>query len=386
MIVLGKLSIRAILDSDLSSLVLPSNLLLDAANDEIEVPHDPRHQMSQHMEIFRSRAAQSYLDILRALCQNRCRIRRTLHHTIVDWDNLQLDSEELDAELRGFTKEKPIVEPEFGPEPIYSFPLSSWSYYYKLRQMEWLIQMGFELDVYAADELAGMYWYLQNIAQTTVRHLLRIRGFLSNDHIELRRDPKQENFSTKDEAFAAATSHVNISMLHSTAKQAFAHSLSCLYTVLTRYGLVPQTPHPYSTDEIRYEQRMKSFLAISLPELLPFPIFQDAVMQQHESSTDLLEFAADAVAKARKDLELLSKLDAKTAKCRGTWCDDAWHKNIKDEVKSCISASITLMAVQKAVKEAEKMEVGTLKLAVEITTSEKCYHDWWIVPKVAPLK
>ena len=384
MVVLGKLSIRSILDDDLSNLVLPANPLLDAINDEIEVPHDPRHQISQRMEIFRSRVAQSYLDILRALCQNRCRIRRTLHHTIVDWDNLQLDAEELDTELREFTKEKPIVESDFGPEPIYSFALSSWSYYYKLKQMEWLLQMGFELDVYAADELAGMYWHLQNTAQTTFRHLQRIRGFLTRDYVELRRDPKQENFATKEEAFAAAISHVNISMLGSTAKQTLAHSLSCLYTVLTRYSLVPQTPHPYSTDAIRYEQRMKSFLAISLPELLPFPVFQDVVAQQHESSSDLLAFAADAVAKARKDFELLSKLDAKTAKCRGTWCDEAWHKNLKDEVKSCISASITLLTVKKAVDVAEKTKSGTLKLTVEITSSEKGYHDWWVVPKVTP--
>lgn len=25
--------------------------------------------------------------------------------------------------------------------------------------MEWIVQLGFELDVYQVDELAGMYWY-----------------------------------------------------------------------------------------------------------------------------------------------------------------------------------------------------------------------------------
>ncbi|KFX86339.1 hypothetical protein O988_09637, partial [Pseudogymnoascus sp. VKM F-3808] len=290
------------------------------------------------------------------------------------------------AELRDFTKEKPIVDPDFGPEPIYSFPLSSWSYYYKLRQMEWLIQMGFELEVYAPDELAGMYWYLHNISQTTFRHLHRIRGFLTKDYVELRRNPKQENFATKDEAFAASMSHVNISMLGSSAKQALANSIGCLYTVLTRYNLVPQTPHPYSTDAIRYEQRMKSFLSVSLPELLPFPVFQEVVTQPQESTANLVDFALDGVAKARKDFELLSKLDAKTAKCQGKWCDEAWHKNVKDEVKSCISVSITLMMVKKAIAAAEKTKSKTLALKVEIEPSEKGYHDWWVVPKVTPIK
>src|SRR5438046_2242147 len=34
---------------------------------------------------------QSYIDIFRAICQNRSRIRRTLCHTLRDWESLQMD-------------------------------------------------------------------------------------------------------------------------------------------------------------------------------------------------------------------------------------------------------------------------------------------------------
>lgn len=61
--------------------------------------------------------------------------------------------------MREFTGEEPIREDENSAEELWSFPLSSWAYYHKLRQMEWIIQLGFELDIYQADELAGMYWY-----------------------------------------------------------------------------------------------------------------------------------------------------------------------------------------------------------------------------------
>ena len=166
MVILGTMSIRQVLDDDLAATVLPAHKLLDRGNDEIEVPHDPRHNMAGRMEVFRSRAAGSYLDILRTICQNRCRIRRTLCHTIADWDNLQLDAEELDQELREFTGEEPIIDPEISNDPIYSFPLSSWAYFYKLRQMEWIVQLGFELDTYQPEELAGMYWYLQYLSKT----------------------------------------------------------------------------------------------------------------------------------------------------------------------------------------------------------------------------
>ena len=45
-------------------------------------------------------------------------------------------------------------------DKLVSTPLTSWIYFYKLRQMEWIIQLGFELDIYLPDEIAGMYWYV----------------------------------------------------------------------------------------------------------------------------------------------------------------------------------------------------------------------------------
>ncbi|RQM06714.1 hypothetical protein DH86_00003965, partial [Scytalidium sp. 3C] len=141
MVILGKMSIRQVLDDDLASVVLPAHKLLDPSNDGVEHPSDPRFNMASRMELFRSRAAQSYLDIARTFCQNRCRIRRTLCHSITDWDTLQFDAEDLDQQLREFTMEEPIVDPAISYEPIYGFHLSSWAYFYKLRQMEWIIQL-----------------------------------------------------------------------------------------------------------------------------------------------------------------------------------------------------------------------------------------------------
>lgn len=69
-------------------------------------------------------------------------------------------AEAYDTELRKFTEEQPLKDSEDSNEEIWAFPMSSWAYYHKLRQIEWIIQMGFELDIYQVDELAGMYWYV----------------------------------------------------------------------------------------------------------------------------------------------------------------------------------------------------------------------------------
>ncbi len=68
-------------------------------------------------------------------------------------------AESFDTELRKYSNEAPLHDAK-SSEDLWSFPLSSWAYYHKLQQMEWIVQMGFELDVYQLDELGGMYWYV----------------------------------------------------------------------------------------------------------------------------------------------------------------------------------------------------------------------------------
>lgn len=376
---LGKMSIRQVLDEDLSSTILPGNILLDRDNDEIEVPSDPRFNMSTRMEIFRSRAAGSYLDILRTICQNRCRIRRTLRHTIADWDNLQLDSEELDQELRTFTKEEPVTDLSVSSDPIYSFPLSSWAYFYKLLQMEWVVQMGFELEIYQPDEFASMYWYLQYLSKTRSRHLERMRGFVMRSHTNSyanKRDTLQEK-----EAYTKAISFINFSTLEAAATYGFADALSCLFTVLGRLALLPTLPRPYSDDRMRYEVRMKPFQTISLPELVPFEELTELVTQPNESTLDLLNFAADSTAGAKKAFEILSKLSAEETCSEGSY--NSWLKNTKDCLKSCIFTGITIASIKKAFQAVRKDEQVMVK--VEIPPPGEGYHDWWVVPKATPV-
>jgi hypothetical protein len=380
MIVLGTMSIRQVLDEDLANFVLPASKLLDRDNDEIEVPSDPRFNMATKMEVFRSRAAGTYLDILRTMCQNRCRIRRTLCHAVVDWDNLQLDAEELDLELREFTKEEPITDPNVSSEPIYAFPLSSWAYFYKLRQMEWVVQMGFELEMYQTDELATMYWYVQYISRTRIRHLERIRAFVTRSILTPHSRIREMGTAGGLEC-ANAHAFCNLSTLEGSATSAFADALSCLFAVLGRLDLLPKLPQPYSDGAMRYEVRMKPFLAIGLPELVPYSELTQLVNQPAESTLDILSFAADSTAAAKRALEGLAKLNVEQAFCHGS--HDSWVQDVKGALKACIFANIAIAAVRKAVEAAGKD--GEVRLRVEIPEPSTRYHIWWMVPKIVPV-
>ncbi len=399
MVILGHLSIRHVMDDDLAIAVLPHSRLLDPANDDVEAPHDPRFAMAHQMELFRQRAAQSYFDILRAFCQNRCRVRRTLCHSIQDWETVQIDAEEIDQLLQVQLDEKPIHYPISGPagtEPVYSLPLSSWAYLYKLRLMEWIVQLGFELETYQPDELAGMYWYLSYLAKTRAQHSERVKAFTIHSMNEVRQrclETHTAYTTATDAKFRRSLEFLRLTILDAAVTWELADALSCLYTVLYREEAIRPPARPYSTDELRYEIRMKPFAPIGLPELPSFQAFERATKQPESPTSNLLDYAERAVAGTKRGFEVLGKLSEKEAFTAHT--HQRWLDGTKNGLRSAIAAGIAISTVQKALAEGEKQQeaAGTKKQpgpdggrgkgwSVEIPAPAKSFHEWWIVPKV----
>ncbi|KAH6851288.1 Mak10 subunit, NatC N-terminal acetyltransferase-domain-containing protein [Chaetomium sp. MPI-CAGE-AT-0009] len=385
MVILGRLSIRQVLDDDLSIVVLPSSILLDRDNDSVEAPHHPRYAIAHQMELFRQRAAQSYLDIFRAFCQNRCRVRRTLFHSLQDWEMVQADAEEIDQLLQLQTEEKPVTYPPLGGVPSHSLPLSSWAYHYKLRLMEWTVQLGFELEIYQPDELAGMYWYLSHLSHTRVLHLERI-GFFTTQRLE----PPGAASSSKTRPAAPTAqltrskSYLHLSIREAAATSELADALSQLYTSLRRLGLVTPPARPYSTDALRYEVRMKPFAPIGLPALPAFDEFARAVDRPDVGTAQLLDGAAGAAARARATLEGLARMGADEAFAVG--CFERWRGGVREWNKAAIAVGLAVAAVRRVVDAVEEGGEGgegvKERLSVQVPRPEEGYHEWWVVPKV----
>lgn len=402
MVVLGSYSIRQILDHDLSIVCLPNAPQVDPTNDAIEVVTDPRHQTAAQMEIFRQRVAECYLDIFRIFCQNRCRVRRTLCHSIQEWDLLQADVEEIDNLLQVNLDEQPHTMA--GGQVSYSLPLSSWAYLYKLRQMEWIVQLGFELSIYQVDELAGMYWYLNYLAKTRAQHGDRIKTFVMRSMFEAR-SSKFYN-STKEEKYMRSMAYIRVTMLDAACTWEFADGLCCLYTVLLRLGLLRAPARPYSDDVLRYEIRMRPFATIGLPQLPSFDDFRRATAQPETSIPELLRYADGAVGGAKKGYEALARMqDVQTF---SVGCHDRWLAAVRACQKATIAAGLAVAALQRAVEQHEKDQKAAAEkdqggdemadgegekktkvmvgedmgLRVEMPEEGKGYHDWWIVPKV----
>lgn len=381
--ILGTMSIRQLLDDDFSILTMPAHQYLDRANDEIEAIQDPRYAMAQQMELFRTRAAQPFLDILRTTCQNRCRVRRTLCHLLRDWESLQVDAEEIDQILQVKVKEQPSTyrsSVSSNGVESYSLPLSSWTYLYKLRQMEQIIQLGFELEIYQADELAGMYWYLNYISKSRLHHTERIKSFVIKRVEETHSQPGHSDPAV-DSQLQRSLIYTRLSLLDAAVTWELSDSLSCLYTVLNRLKLIKAPPRPYSTDELRYEIRMRPFAPVGLPVLPSFEDFTAGTVQPDTEIDELFEYAERAVEGAKRGFEALSKMTAEESFSVGS--HERWAASVKNGLKSCIATKIALAAVQKAVEKSADLD--NLKIKVDIPTPQKAYHEWWIIPKIIPL-
>ncbi|KAH6900172.1 Mak10 subunit, NatC N-terminal acetyltransferase-domain-containing protein [Thelonectria olida] len=380
--ILGSMSIRQIMDDDFSIVSLPANPRLDRANDEIEAVNDPRFVMSQQMELFRQRAAQPFLDVLRTFCQNRCRVRRTLCHIIRDWEALQVDAEEIDELIQNKTKEVPLRLRMNGTIiQTFSLPLSSWTYLYKLRLMEWIVQLGFELEVYQPDEYAGMYWYLNFLSDWREQHLKRLDTMIQQQLKEFAASPQQVDPAGKHQLERSLT-FIALQRLDAAVTWRLSYSLSCLYAVLARLGLLKAPPRPLSSDELRYELRMRPFASIGLPALPTFEEFTTGTAQPEHPTPDLLDYAERAQVGAKEGFEQLSsRFTAETSFSTGS--HDRWLLSTKNGLRSCIMTGIAISAVQKALQNSSA--TGELKIKAEVPIPDKCYHNWWVVPKIVPI-
>lgn len=393
MTILGAVPVKQFLYDDLAELVLPSSILLQANTDDVELPSDPRFQIAQHMQRFVKRFAQPFVDTVRCACLNRCRIRRTICHTVVDWDNLQMEAEELDLQLQTLSAE-PALRLQDG-EPTYSYPLSSWAYHQKLTQLRLILQMGFELAVYSPEELPGMYWYLSHICSTHLGHLDRIRTFTVAAR---KRDLVATNSRATNSAQKSAAFHLSFRRLeklttHLIAIDAFAIALHALYVLLARHKILPSASGPgaYSTDKMRYELRMKPFLPISLPELVPFEEYRREAALEGDTDATILERASKAITEARKAWEVtlhhgaFIDIPSPAAQKPSTAIEEDWKRDVKDTMRACIGASIAIESVKKAIASPSSIS-QKLQVVIPEIGSTTHWHDWWIVPQVTEKK
>ncbi|KAI0518480.1 Mak10 subunit, NatC N-terminal acetyltransferase-domain-containing protein [Xylaria bambusicola] len=390
MVVLGRLSIRQLLDHDVCLSVLPCGPHFNQSFDYVEAPEDPRHKIAHAMEEFRQRVAEPYLDLLCVLCQNRCRVRRLLCHHVQSWDALEQEVAEIedriDQHIPTITSEEyPAEDPEYKP-------LRSWIRFFKLRQLQWIVQLGFELRIYQPDELAEMYHCLASLAVFIKLEWNRTRRMTASREQRARKfvgllDDDESLPTPIGEDFTRSSQYQQLMMLNAAFTSCLSEGLHLLYLALMRLGFVKRPPQPYGTDALRYELRMRP-IKLGTPGLPPYELVKKEVEKPEMSTEEVLGQAEKTIGDARLFVRDYINYNKQESFSVNPTSHSYWAKSVRSDMHATISAGVAIGMLQKALKEMEDKKTNcstngvTLGLKVTIPESGDSNSNRWIVPTV----
>ena len=379
--------------ADVKTLVFPASPVLDPVNWTLSPPRNPllpkppRLQLAMLIDEFVDRSGQPYLDLWVALGQNRCRLRRMLTHVITAWDLLQADASLVDTDLASAATELNLTD------QILEFSLSTWVYHKKLWMIEKVILLGFEQDIYLPDEFSGMYLFLSLIVTRRRELLSRIQLHHHTRHTQLLRERKLRLANQ----VAEASPYLDSLAAEASGIAALSLALARFYMVAAYCGLLPVPKRPFSSESLRYELRMKPFLAVQPPEVPPFEDFKahtqpygpyDApdpgfVADLRNERSELWAEVDGNVRAAKEAFSELKRLGTGAAKSQGV--EKAWGKEVQSLLASCVALGVASAGIKDAVRKAgEGGNLRALGIKAEIPESgaKKRYAEGWVVVKV----
>ncbi|KAF2865661.1 Mak10 subunit, NatC N-terminal acetyltransferase-domain-containing protein [Massariosphaeria phaeospora] len=376
---------------DLRTVVLPASPLLDPVNWTLSpprghlVPKPPRLQLALLIDEFVDRAEQPYMDLWISLGQNRCRVRRMLTHVIIGWDLLQADAGLVDDDLVRVVEDMGITD------QVLPAPLTTWVYHKKLWMIEKVVLLGFEQDIYLPDELAGMYFFLSTIASKRIALLHTIQ----QHNLSRVTHAPQSGFAVHSAQELDDADRYVTSLYHeATAIAELSAALHTFYMALCYLHLLPLPPRPFSSEPLRYELRMKPFLALQPPEVPPFadfathaqpygvyaapsPQFFDALRGALWGEVEARVAAAkDAFAKVRRE-------GAGSARAEGV--RGVWARDVQGGLASCVALGVAVAGVKSAVAGSSGGEQGDMSVGVRVELAGKRYSEGWVVARVVKI-
>jgi N-alpha-acetyltransferase 35, NatC auxiliary subunit len=379
---------RDMIVQDLRALVLPVSPLLDnfgngsTTSPPPTAPHFQAHsQTMQFIDRVCIPATQQY----RSFCLNRSRVRRNLCHAAIEWDAIQADAEELDSDIQTLENEKPLPYGDNPQQLAYAYPLSSWVYHYKLLQLRLLIQMGFELEVYAPFEFVDMYWYLSHVTGLHLAHLERMSFFVSAAA------PAQKKQIRKAAAAQDTLGNLYKHFTQAKAADTLAAALQRVFTVISRHDPKYRCNEEgmYGSDALRYELRTKPFASLSVPEPLGYEEMKAVSSLEELNDEEVLRQAAALTVSSRRGWEEVlrggwsispppDKGTEEGKKSKPSVLEAEWVRNTKGCIKACIATGIAVSSLLKAIEHGGK----DWRVEVPGPGDQARFHAWWAVPKI----
>ncbi|RMY26747.1 hypothetical protein D0866_10645 [Hortaea werneckii] len=363
--------------ADLRDLVLAGDQLAALESFQVEVPTDPRHLCSRHIESFMDRAFEEYLNLYRMVCQNRCRIRRTFTQAIPILDSLETIAMQTDEEINRIAPQKTLTSVEGTTDRL--SPLTNWTQYYKTFTMARSIQLGFETEIYLPEELCTMHWLLNVFFQSQCDRLGHIERFLF-DRMKTLTQARDSRYVV--ETLASQDWIKSLRHLWET-NRLLSLALYRFYGILMASGIIRPPKRDYANEQLLWDARMKPYLTIvngPIPSLQEFKRASSEIKGLASTCADV----NDNIKQARQHLAEMKQMTPQQAKYVGT--EEQWKREMKQLEATCVATAVqTLQLLKLAEKrggEAAANPEGGLNDTIEasIPDPSKRYHLWWVVP------
>ncbi|KAF2207771.1 hypothetical protein CERZMDRAFT_71287 [Cercospora zeae-maydis SCOH1-5] len=368
--------------ADIQELVLPQDPLADPASFMVEATHDIRHRTSRILEEFMIKAFGEYLNLYRVICQNRDRMRRLFTQSIALFDEMEALALETDDAIMQITSPRFAAQEQ---SEVY-YPIWTWTRIYKLRLVQWSVQLGYESDLYQDEGIHQMYDVLTSIfAQVEKTTGTTILSAL----IQAKRRKRNTSLVGRDESMRWLSSLQK----EAHAEQNLAVVLATFWEFLSKVGVLPVADErPYYNEQRQYEARTKPFIKMQyqvIPTLDELRKRKSDRAAHPYSPTELqsrLEVILGFSKEPSRQQSILEEL--KQVKEATPNLDCFRHQELKNLEATCWAIKIALgqlVSICKSVgKEHESSPQLSLKGVLTVTLPEmrERKHAWWVVPKI----
>lgn len=329
-------------------------------------PSHPHSRIATLISDWMEANQRVYLEILRAFCMNRSRMRRCLVNSLQALEKTTVPPPDYDISSL-YSPEGPLYTARGVDSRITLFPYLR-NTLHRSTVVQMILQLGLEHDIYAPHEFAGVYHLLNsNLAMQTAitSHCRRYLPSYADSSLE----KKTYNL----------TARYNYLMALADATSGFQAG----WAAILRLGLLP---HEKPSEEVKarqYELRSRDFPAGVFGAPVSSAEFWRRSLFQAKSVAEVLDEAAACLDRARVRLDRWAPLE-----------DELGLEVGRIVIKSCIELQgLAVKPLSDAVRAwhdengSLELEEGALagKLQVAIPKVEDRAKAWWVVPTVKPI-
>ncbi len=285
-----------------------------------------------------------------------------LSRQIVTWDSNQVVSEQLEVDLEtNYHLSDPMKN---GNGSLTSaMPISSFTFYWKLKTMISFVFQGFELDLYKPWEYTLMYWYGEYLIKVMLSNIARIDGYLQYRLDKMKKQKKKKagknteesSKLTKGEIKERIRNSINFFKKEKLKYEGYMNLCTAQYLtaiVLEESDIIQRRASPFTTPNLQFGLRMKPFSSVGVPE---FPSYDEyisskqQVVAQKSHVNSLLLLITNLTKQSRASFEALQKmvLEEGSLNTDIKLISDHFNISIKEAIRSSIGIGLRSMQMGK---------------------------------------